>query len=394
MLEVLSVILAISLIAAIISILGHFDGQILPDWPLGINLNTLIALLATLARALILLIVAEIISQAKWSWFSRHSHPINALERFDSGGRGVLGSMRLLITAPANIFSLAGSFVVIVSLAMGPLVQQAIKSVECVQYVSNANASVPIAHHAVPSNQYYHAATYTWRVYVDMEGALVNSLVNPGGDSLSMTAACQTGNCTFHPDSTNVSYSSIGLCSLSIDTTSLVSTNVTTDRHTLPNGLNVGVLGPDVDVGQDTDLTWATPAITEDFRILASLSLWNATVLQRTKASCNHSAVDCAHESWNHVSVTSIWYPCMKNYHAKVERGTFRETVVSTVPARMLDSLVEGYFVPLNYTALKTPCLINETEYSVQNNFSDVPRLPGRIFTTIRLDDVYQNAPE
>lgn len=419
-LELCSVVLAMGLIAAIISILAHFNGQTVPDWPLSINLNTLIALLATLSRALILLAVAEIIGQTKWSWFSRQPRPMNALQRFDSASRGLLGSMSLLFTAPGSIFSLAGSLVVIVSLAMGPFAQQAIKSIDCEQYVPDANASIPVAHHVAWGDEFYRLGAGIWLVTVDMQGALVNALVNPGGNDSSVAPTCQTGNCTFQPDSTNVTYSSIGLCSLSIDTTSFVSrvrinsndTGSPQYNYTLPNGLNIYIdlihlqQTQFMNVGVYYDnLTWATSAFSDDFRDLASLSIYNFTVLEFTKATCTNST-SCPHNVkptlerlgvWDYVSVTSILYPCMRNYHAKVEKGTFQETVVSTVPARenwLEINLTEVSSPNVNYTALKTPCVIDNKEYSVQNNFSDVPRSPGRTFTPVAVDGVNYTAPE
>lgn len=350
-LEVCSVMLAIGLTAAIISILAHFNGQTVPDWPLSINLNTVIALLATLSRALILLTVAEIIGQSKWSWFPRQPRPMNALQRFDSASRGLLGSMSLLFTAPGSIFSLAGSLVVIVSLAMGPFAQQAIKSIDCEQYVPDSNASVPAAHYAAGVDKYYRLGAGMFLVTVDMQGALVNALVNTGGNDSSVAPTCQTGNCTFRPDSTNVTYSSIGLCSLSIDTTSFVSrvtinntyTGSPLDNYTLPNGLNIEMdLSYSMETrfmhvgGSHDNLTWATSAFGDDFRNLAPLSIYNFTILEFTEASCTNST-SCPHNVkpmgnlgvWDYISVTSILYPCMRNYHAKVEKGTFQETVVS-----------------------------------------------------------------
>lgn len=419
-LEVCSVVLAIVLIAAIISILAHFNGQTVPDWPLSINLNTLIALLATLSRALILLTVAEIIGQTKWSWFSRQPRPINALQRFDSASRGLIGSMSLLFTAPGSIFSLAGSLVVIVSLAMGPFAQQAIKTIDCEQYVPDANASVPVAHHVAGGDEFYRLGAGIWLVTVDLQGALVNALVNPGGNDSTVAPTCQTGNCTFSSDSTNITYSSIGLCSLSIDTTSFVSkvrvnNNDTISprfNYTLPNGLHIIIdlshsqRTQFMHVGKDdNDITWATSAFSDDFRDLAPLSIYKFTVLEFTKASCAN-ATSCPHNVkpalerlgvWDYISVTSILYPCMRNYHAKVEKGTFQETVISTVPARENWPelrLTDASAPNVNYTALKTPCVIDDKEYSIQNNFSDVPRSPGRIFTPVAVNGVNYSAPD
>ncbi|KAH8774442.1 hypothetical protein F5883DRAFT_712026 [Diaporthe sp. PMI_573] len=252
---------------------------------------------------------------------------------------------------------------------MGPLAQQAIKSIDCMQYVSDANASVPIAHYTTWKDKTYRMAVADWLVTVDMQGALVTALVNPGGNDSSF-------------------------------------------NYTLPNGLNLRTWPRDVlqnkfmDAGPNNwNLTWASPAFSEDFRNLAPLSLYNFTILEFTKASCDNFTY-CGHNvaatrenlgAWDYISATSILYPCMKNYHARVEKGTFQENLISTVPARenwLESNESQPFTVNYNYTALKTPCVINGREYGIQNNFSDVPRFPGRSFTTIAVDDVHYSAPE
>ena len=97
-LEILAVMLAVGFLAAIFITLSHFDGQNVPRWPVSLNLNSLVAIYATILRALLLFAIAEILSQEKWYWFTR-PRPLRNLDDFDRASRGALGSAKLLPVA-------------------------------------------------------------------------------------------------------------------------------------------------------------------------------------------------------------------------------------------------------------------------------------------------------
>ncbi|GKT83889.1 LOW QUALITY PROTEIN: hypothetical protein Ct61P_01739 [Colletotrichum tofieldiae] len=78
---------SIASVAALAGVLSRFDGQPLPEWPLGLTLNTLLAFLATLARAAFVIPVSESISQLKWLWY-REERPLKDFQDFDSASRG------------------------------------------------------------------------------------------------------------------------------------------------------------------------------------------------------------------------------------------------------------------------------------------------------------------
>jgi len=94
-LEFLAALLAVGFLAAIFITLGRFNGQDVPNWPVNLNLNSLVAIYATLLRALLLFAIAEVISQEKWYWFDR-PRPLRNLEDFDLASRGAFGSVKLL----------------------------------------------------------------------------------------------------------------------------------------------------------------------------------------------------------------------------------------------------------------------------------------------------------
>ena len=98
-LEYFGLLNSVGAIAGIIAILAHFNGRASPDWPHGITLNALIALLATIATANIAIPLQNSISQLKWIRFKVGPAPLSDIEVFDEASRGMFGAVKLLISA-------------------------------------------------------------------------------------------------------------------------------------------------------------------------------------------------------------------------------------------------------------------------------------------------------
>lgn len=92
--ELLWCLLSIVSVAALAAVLSYFDEKPLPAWPLGLTLNTVIALLATLARTAFIVPVSEGLSQLKWLWY-RSNRPLKHFQDFDAASRGLWGSVQL-----------------------------------------------------------------------------------------------------------------------------------------------------------------------------------------------------------------------------------------------------------------------------------------------------------
>lgn len=445
--EIISLFLTIGLIVAIVAILSHFEGRPLPDWPFGINLSTLVALLSTILRTLMLVAVAEALGQLKWTWFSHRDvdpttttassppprpRPLQDFHVFDRASRGILGSMRLLGTVRPhrNVLATLGCLVTILSLAIGPFTQQALKNVSCRRAVASQNASVAVAHFMGVPDAFQGSFSRGPGWYAlpnDMKGAMISGLINPTGNDSSVAATCQTGNCTFQADGhdANITYSSMGMCSKCIDTTSLAFANGTVLNQSidwaLPNGMQIvlSVTEPILNVTTNDNMSWASSLFTDGYALHATQALANVTVLSFTREPCSNDTgtVECPRNitnnfrdlgrqgTWDVVATSCVLYPCMKNYHGVVQEGVFTETVVSTELASYNwpgGSAVQKYFplewteIPAaNWTALKDPCVIDGVEYSGKtNNFSDVPRTATRNFTNVHSDGAYYHAPE
>ncbi|KAI2776395.1 hypothetical protein F4815DRAFT_484627 [Daldinia loculata] len=407
--EIGSIFVAIGSIAATYSILSHFDGHEVPEWPFSINLNTLIALISTVMRAAMLVGVAEVISQTKWTWFSR-PRPLSHLQYFDEASRSIFGSLSLLFVAPGSMLGMIGALITILSLGIGPFTQQTVKSVACLRTHPEVNASLPVAQYLPGNETYYRTAPGRWELSIDTKGALVNGIVNPMGNDTAIVPTCPTGNCTFTSHN-GITHASIGLCSSCIDTTPLVkriATNKTGgyDNYTLPT--------TDMWVSPDTDqaylnvdnglLQWASSLFTPEFESVCLESLLNVTVLALTKATCSKDGdkLDCpvAHGysgPTGIVATSCTIYPCLKNYDATMMKGVLSEKIVSTKPARInrVEANITQYEIhpTMNWTALQSPCFIDGQSYDL-SNFSTVPEKEGRVFTGINIDGTNYTAPD
>lgn len=82
--------------AASIAVLAVFHNKPLPQWPFGITLNTLIALLSAVTNASLAVPLASGFGQLKWNWFKRKPSPLTDMELFDEASRGSWGAVRLL----------------------------------------------------------------------------------------------------------------------------------------------------------------------------------------------------------------------------------------------------------------------------------------------------------
>ncbi|KAI1452754.1 hypothetical protein F4805DRAFT_470619 [Annulohypoxylon moriforme] len=378
--EIASLITAFGLVAATYSILAHFNGQKLPEWPFSINLNTLIALISTFMRAAMLVCVAEIISQTKWTWLSR-PRPLSHLQYFDEASRSFAGSLSLLFVAPGSLFGVLGALLTILSLSIGPFTQQAIRTVPCLQTHNELKASLPLSHYMPALNTYYEATDGVLEAQVDMKGAMINGITNPTGNDSAIVPTCATGNCTFaHHD--GVALSTLGMCSSCINTTSFITKSNTTQNYTLANNLWVSVASPGVylNVGHGT-LNWASSAFTSEFTSSIDSSIINVTVMAYTNVSSVVVATSCS------------LYPCLKNYRATIERGVLDEKIVSTQPAP-INQVEDRYNIArMNYTALKSPCFVDGDWYDL-SNISNVPKTEGREFTNLTMDGKNYTAPD
>lgn len=94
--ELAACVVAILTLIGMIAVLRIYDGKTQPNWPAGINLNAIIALLTTLMKAAMATYIAEALSQLKYSWF-KDTRRLSDLAALDSASRGAWGAAQLLV---------------------------------------------------------------------------------------------------------------------------------------------------------------------------------------------------------------------------------------------------------------------------------------------------------
>ncbi|KAF6787643.1 hypothetical protein CMUS01_16437 [Colletotrichum musicola] len=105
--------------------LRYFNNKPLPQWPLGLTLNTAIALLATFARAAFIVPVSESLSQLKWLWYLR-ARPLKDFQDFDAASRGVWGSVQLAKTTKGWSPSVISMIVLLTAILTSTLTQSTV----------------------------------------------------------------------------------------------------------------------------------------------------------------------------------------------------------------------------------------------------------------------------
>lgn len=398
--ELASLVTTVGLFAGIVTVLLKYDGQELPEWPYSININTLIALMSTVLRASMVFVVAEVIGQSKWAWFTDKPRPLQQLQSFDDASRGVWGSFSLIgllrFGFRGSPLAMFAALITILSVAVGPFTQQAIKTVACPSSTGNHSATVPVANAVPGPGVYYLLDPDEWDVGVRMKGAMANGLTNPHGKDSTIEATCPTGNCTF-PEINGVSHSTIGMCSMCMETTDFISRDKDMN-YTLGDIWTRPVIPRNTWLGVETSsLLFAESAMSSDFRDVAQYAIVNisAMVLSASKCKQEHKDddVDCDTAPFNPVAAGCTLYPCMKNFHAQVTDGRLEEKMISTQPAVVSGGAprgpgygeIWGVLSP-DFIAVKNPCVIDEKLYEA-GNFSLVPNITTqRVFADLEVD--------
>ncbi|KAK4465422.1 hypothetical protein QBC42DRAFT_313760 [Cladorrhinum samala] len=412
--EIVSIAVTLGLMGAILGLLIQYNGKYVRDWKPSMNLSTLVALLSTILRASMAVVVAEILSQIKWSWFIERTRPLNHLQDFDSASRGYFGSMRLVVlllfrglTVP-GILALMAALILIVSFAVGPFMQQAIRQDFCPLIRQDVNSSIPVTHYVL--GEYFRINAGSWEASVDMKGTMLAGLTNPLSNDLEVKPFCPSGNCTFTDYGTGVTHASLGLCSKCRDATSETSGPDQKGNITLR-------LYPNAEPGKldSNDPIWLTfdsgrPFLSVGWANLGgkrNLSVQGletsglegafgeVKILVGTNSPCRNESgtLICPHQPEpitseqqlygkvaDFIAVSCTLYPCLREYNGSVVNGAFKEELVSTKPA----TANLGPSFSRNWTAVRSPCTVDESgTWYTMANMSSVPKTPERRWSDV-----------
>lgn len=356
--EIFNCVLAIGMLGSIYGILFRYDGQRIPDWGTVINLSTLIAFMATLLRMMLVFVVAQIIGQAKWKYFAGDGRPTDGppmrwlieASRFNDASQGLLGAAKLVPTIIRDPATLLAVIIMTISLGTGSFVQQAIQTQYCQFPVDSAHASLPISRSITTLESGVGQKSPSGSVTFSNLVAALSSALAPDDKEICspLSVGCHTGNCTFRNSIGGV-YSTLGVCSLCADTSSLITStewtpkcepheilcSTSTANYTLPNGMSVqssfGSNGythaqeTELLVSTELGLEWAGDLASPDMKVLSQWAFANMTVLTPNWLPTNSGYAE-------YVSAMCTLYPCLRSYTGSVTSGKLEEVLLSTIP--------------------------------------------------------------
>jgi hypothetical protein len=281
-----------------------------------------------------------------------------------------------------------GAILTIVSLAIGPFAQQAVKTVLCDNIVAGGVSRIPIAQ-KIPIRDSFRFGAGAFEVEVDTKNAVLGGITSPNttASTAAISFECSTGNCTF-PSYGGVTYSSLGLCNACEDVTSMIQEkdanytihpeqNLSMRNYTLslsPKGPNVSV-SPDIIQQQGN---WVN--VNSDYLYPPMDNILTAAIISFTSVGCSNGVCP-ANPNWpsldrgmNIIGVKCSLRPCMKNYYGEIRNGALSEKVISTVTPAYEPI---GNIPQVNLTAVKLPCIIDNQIYDMKN-LSLVPKSYAR----------------
>ncbi|KAF6797585.1 hypothetical protein CSOJ01_12903 [Colletotrichum sojae] len=125
--EVVWCVVSVACIAVLVSVLSVYDDKPLPNWSLGLTLNTVIAFISTVCRTAFVIPVVETLSQSKWSWLKRHGpRPLKDFQVFDEASRGHWGSLKLLFTLKGRLVALLSAAILVTGIATSTVTQSVV----------------------------------------------------------------------------------------------------------------------------------------------------------------------------------------------------------------------------------------------------------------------------
>ncbi|KAF6816773.1 hypothetical protein CPLU01_13755 [Colletotrichum plurivorum] len=204
--EVVWCALSVACIATLVSVVSVYNHKPLPEWPLGLTLNTVIAFISTICRTAFVVPVMEGLSQSKWNWFKRYGpRPLEDFQIFDEASRGPWGSLKLLLTMKGRLIAVLSAAVLVTGIATSTVTQSVVTYPT--RQVLAEGASTPLT----KRNDKYAWATANMQfigitMYPVYQAVLKGLATPPAEEVPYYQASCSTGMCTWP------AFSSLAIC--------------------------------------------------------------------------------------------------------------------------------------------------------------------------------------
>ncbi|KAK5652179.1 hypothetical protein OQA88_10822 [Cercophora sp. LCS_1] len=335
--------------AAIIAVLAQYDGNRPPEWPLGITLNTLLAFLATIAKAAFITPVTRGLGQLRWVWFTKPRRAYD-FEVFDGATRGPFGSLRLLVSRRGGVLGFLAALVIATSFLVSTVTQGAIDYRTQPFPSSFETASVPRITVFDTDRFFMDGSDDNYQRILNMKQHVTAGAYTPATKNLAPDPIlCSTGECQF-PDMV-----SLGVCSDIADISHLLKTTELPPRGwpnmpglpsnqtwsaSLPAGQNLTIptlFAFDFFLALDLAPSLAFPSLTP--QTFTNIYLIYSNVLHLNDPGLLPVVEFRA--------VEMIWYWCAKSHSVNVTNGVTHISSVS-VSSTILNDTTTALNMPLN----------------------------------------------
>ncbi|KAJ9611662.1 hypothetical protein H2200_004846 [Cladophialophora chaetospira] len=187
--ELSAALLCICILAAIAGILFAYGNRRVPDLPDGLNINAIVSLLASFAKAALLVVVASASRPEKWLWFIEKPRPLTTVDAFEQASRGPYGSVMLILSRGGSVRALLAALITVLSLGFEPFLQATLNTVIRETPILSESASIRTS------------SSYNETVSGNLGGSglSLNALIGAfgGAEGAIPKPICSSGNCTW-----------------------------------------------------------------------------------------------------------------------------------------------------------------------------------------------------
>ncbi|OHE99659.1 hypothetical protein CORC01_05017 [Colletotrichum orchidophilum] len=329
--EIIWCMISIVCVIVLVTVLRSYDNQPLPNWPLGLTLNTVVAFISTFCRTSYVLPVVESLSQYKWNWY-KSPRPLGDFAVFDEASRGPWGSLKLLLRTKGRLVGILSAVILVSGIATSTLTQSVV--------------TYPTRQVAIPGNET--ALTlrnneYFWvtangnaqrDIMFPINQIIPRSLYTPPTEVMPYyQASCRTNNCTWDD------FTSLAVCVDMKNVTDLLKTDGDPfeegTNSTLPNGLTL-----QRSYGYGNLNISSGPSLSYNNTDIMAAKIWNFFVLYGPRLRATE--------------IMLHW--CVNTYRVTVEENLpVTQRVASYTNPNKGEVFVENYNTTRNATYLTSP---------------------------------------
>lgn len=363
--EFASFAVAIGCFVGAVAMLTSVKDKAVPSWASKFSVNATLSVLVTIMKGAIGIVVAECLSQLKWTWFKRE-RKLKDLGVLDDASRGVWGAATLLRTKRPWFLAYIGAFIFLASFIIGPTIQLTTEIRVREINVTQA-ASVPICNTTYLDLVGLGSAPGTQRATLPAIGAIYNGILQSDPNKM-VVPSCSSGNCTFP------TYQSLGICNQCTDLSSRMSYSLSTQLSGAPPAnqsisftdcqryytacvvelpgygiklVESGLMNSTVSTATQDDANAPSYTFEPPVGIFRAILRQNAPTTQAGQAPLGFTAVECALRF------------CVNTYESSVRLGNYEERLVSSTWAGSKTNDDSPFNFQNNVTIKAEPCYVD-----------------------------------